>query len=337
MATIKDIADKCGVSTAAVSLVLNNKPNRFSNKTKQNIIRVAKELNYFPNNMAVSLVKGKSKVIGLIIPDIKNEYFSNLAYTIETKLSPHGYNIMLGNSSNLVNKELFYSKTFLGYRVDALLIVPASRYKSREWQKIVELTETSKTPIIFLDRAPVDTNYPYFISDNEYGGYIATNHLLRLGHRKIGCLTGPLSLLNTKMRMKGYERALKEYNIKTNNKYIIEGDFKIESGVSSLEYFIKKGVSAVFSFNDMMAYGLYRKAQENKIEIPDQISIIGFDDNVVSTFAYPPLSTIAQPVEQMCNEAIDYLIASLNGEKLDFNYKICDPELIIRDSVATLI
>lgn len=336
MATIKDIADKCGVSTAAVSLVLNNKPNRFSEKTKLSILKVAKELNYNPNHMAVSLVKGKSQVIGLIIPDIKNEYFSNLAYTIETKLSPHGYKIMLGNSNNLLEKEMFYSKTFLGYQVDALIIVPASNYKSEEWKKITRLIKSSKTPIIFLDRAPSDTNFPYFVSDNELGGYIATKHLLELGHTKIGCLTGPLSLLNTKRRMEGYERALKEYGITLRQKYIIEGDFRIESGISSLDYFIKQEVTSIFSFNDMMAYGLYREALKKSINIPKDISIIGFDNNVVSTFAYPPLSTIAQPLEKMCNEAIFYLIAKLNGENLETHYKICEPELIERDSVSII-
>lgn len=332
MVTLKDIADYCNVSVTAVSLVLNNKPNRFSSETKKKIINAAKELNYSPNHVALSLVKGKSHMIGLIIPDIKNEYFSNLAFTVENSLSPHSYTMMLGNSNNEAKKDILYAKNFLGYKADGLIIVSSSNYSENEWKEMSSLLNTSQTPIVFLDRSPLENIFPFFVTNNVSGGYIATKHLLSLGHRRIGVLTGPPFLKNTQDRLLGYEMALREFDLNLDKNLLFEGNFTVESGEASFHYFITKGVSAIFSFNDMMAYGLFRSAQNTTTAIPDDLSVVGFDNNTIGTISNPSLTTISQPIDEMCFQSTQYLMSKIYNTKTTLDSKQYEPKLIIRNS-----
>lgn len=332
MATLKDIAEKCNVSVAAVSLVLNDKPNRISETVKKDIIATAKELNYQPNQVARSLSKGKSNIIGLIIPDIRNNHFANILAEIEELLTPSGYNIMVGNSNDEAQSDLSFLRSFVSYNVDGLIVVTASNHTEATLKEIDQILIDSKIPIVFLDRDPNIKNYSSFTTNNRLGGYLATKHLISLGHKRIGCLTGPLKSKSAYGRYQGFLDALKEFDLFETSNIYFEGDYKIESGIASFPYFLRFNATAIFSSNDIMAIGLNHAAQSHNLTIPKDLSIVGFDDIDLAKLMYPTLTTVSQPVSKIIKNGCQTLLYKIRNKSHVAETKIYDPELIIRDS-----
>lgn len=332
MVTLKEIAKICGVSTTAVSVVLNDRPNRISKSIRTKILKTAEELNYRPNQLAASLSKGQTKVIGLIIPDLRNNYFSSMVASIHDFISPLEFKIMLGNTNDDPLKDISFSESFLSYNVDGLMIVISSNHTKKTSKRLNETLINTNKPIIFLDRESTSKNFHSFISDHKLGGYFATKHLLSLGHRKIGCLTGSMKLQSARERYQGYLEALKEYQIPEDKSLSFEGDYHLESGIASLPYFLKISVTAIFSSNDMMAFGLYNSAQSMNVKIPEDLSIIGFDNNILCKFAYPTLSSISQPLDKIVKSSCQYLLNKINKLPTHENGNIFSPKLIVRNS-----
>lgn len=332
MATLKDIAKICDVSVAAVSLVLNNKPNRISKSVRTEILNTAKKLNYQPNQLAKGLSKGNLNVIGLLIPDIKNNHFANMLSEIQDLLFPANYNIMVGNSNDDAHTEMSFIRSFLSYNVDGLIIVIASNHTSSTLKELNQILSDHKTPVVFLDRDPNLENYLKFSSNNRLGGYIATKHLVSLGHKRIGCLTGPLKSKSANERYQGYLDALKESNLMDTSNLYFEGDYKIKSGIASLPYFLKLNTTAIFASNDIMAFGLYHAAQNHNLIIPKDLSIIGFDNIELSKLIYPTLTSVMQPVSRIIKEGCQSLLSMIQNKQQRAKNYTYEPELIIRNS-----
>lgn len=334
--TLKEVAKACGVSITAVSLVLNDQPNRISPDVKKRIFQTAKELHYRPNQIAVSMVTKKTKSIGLIIPDINNLYFSELAKVIEQKAYAYGYHVMYGNTSDSVEQTFDYFNFFYNRGVDGIIVIYSNRLDEQDQERLKEMIQKLDIPVTLLDRYLSTKGTPSILVNHRKGGYLATKHLLELGHRRIGCITGPKFTMSSNERLRGYQDALQEAGINYREEFVAPGDFQVQSGRDALDSLLKQHVTAIFSFNDMMAIGLYRECKLRHIEVPRQLSIIGYDDIFLSELLDPPLTTIFQPINELGEMAVKFMIERILHNTLDDREILLEPELRIRESTATL-
>lgn len=313
--TVKDVAKAVGLSTTTVSLVLNNKPNRIPKATREIVLKAAKDLHYRPNHIAVSMVTKKTHTIGLILPDISNLYFSELAKVIEEQFHKYGYNVLYGNTNGTLEHDFEYLNLFIDRSVDAIIMTVSSNYSEKELKSLHEIAEMNNVPIMMVDRTLDDPRFMSVLLDQKLGGYLATNYLINLGHRRIACITGPKNLRISIERLEGYKSALQDAGLPFDPALVSEGDFSVDSGVQALPYILGQNATAVFSLNDMMAIGIYRECRRYHLSIPQDLSIVGFDDIFIDEFLEPPLSTIAQPVVEIGEYAVKKMMTVLEGEE----------------------
>jgi len=333
-ATIKDVAKNVGLSPTTVSLVLNDKPNRIATETKQAIFKAVKELNYRPNHIAVSMVTKETNTIGLILPDISNLYFSELAKVIEEQCYEHGYNVLYGNTRDSAKRDFEYLNIFLDRNVDGIIMILSSTFDEIALQRFHDTVTDVNVPIITVDRVINDKNIKSVTLDQRLGGYLATKYLINLGHRQIGCISGPKNVPSSSGRLSGYRQALEEFKIEYNEDLIYAGDFHVESGAKALPYLLGQNVSAIFASNDMMAIGAYKEAQSYRLRIPQDLSIVGFDDIFLAEYLDPPLTTISQPIEQIGKEAVKQMLLLMNHQTSQAADAIFNPILKVRGSAA---
>jgi LacI family transcriptional regulator len=334
--TIKDIAEKVNLSVTTVSLVLNNKAHQIPDKTKNLVLKTAKELNYHPNQLAVGLITKKTKTIGLLLPDIRNDFFSSLAKGIEDEARAHGWTIILCNTGDDHERELEYIDLLFSKKVDGILYCMSINTKEDNFMEIKNLLDNYSMPYLLVDRFFKSTQVSTIILDHYKGGYLATKHLLDLGHRSIACITGPSHAEESNQRLEGYKKALIEANIQYDPTLIIEGNYHIESGFSALKKLPADQYSAIFSFNDMMAIGIYKAMKAKGIRIPQDISIIGYDDILYSQILETPLTTIHQPVTRLGYSAVKELIDHLDNQRPLKSIKVSSPSLIVRKSTSKI-
>lgn len=331
--TIRDIAERCGVSPTTVSLILNNRENTISEKTKEKVIRVAKEYDYVPNGIARSLATRKSHTIGVIIPDISNNFFSESVKSIQIELDRYGYTMLLCNSEEKYVNDIKYIKLLANRQVDGfILTMSAESLTNGNWKNIKDLIASLKIPTVLYDRYYPGEEPKVFV-DNAKGAYELTNYLLEKGHRKIGLITGPVNLISSRGRMEGVVAALNEAGIPINEEYIYHANYDVESGRKGAQALLGK-VTAIFAFNDMQAYGVLETARERGISVPEQLSVAGFDDIFYSNVLNSPLTTVSQPIEEMSKELCRLLIKTINQEALELRESSIPGKLVIRDSVG---
>lgn len=341
--TVKDIAKKAGTSTATVSMVLNNKPSRISKATRERILRIAKEMQYVPNKIAVSLATNRSYTIGLLVPDVCNMFFDLCANGVERYAYDHGYSVFQCNIDDSVEKGLKYLDNLATRCVDGIIIIPPSdiNFNKNDTRMIKFFNETN-IPLVLLDRAIINANvsYDFVSSDNKQGAFIATNYLIENGHTKIGCVVGPKEQYNTRERLEGYKNALLYNDIPFDETLIYYGDYRFESGFEATKVLLEKGVSAIFSFNDLMAYGVYKYAFSHGISIPDELSVVGFDNIIYGDILPVGLTSIEQPAELMGQKACEILLNKINGDQPEdtppINYFFV-PKLVERNSVKKMV
>ena len=330
--TIRDIAKKCNCSITAVSLVLNNRPNRISEPVKQRIREAAKEFNYHPNQIALSLVTRKTNVIGLILPDISNAFFSEFVKEVESECSKHGYTLILASTNESAASELEVVRTFISRALAGIILIRSSIGLEEFQDLIFTAISTCDTPFICVDRSFKSGNIKNIIIDQKQGGYLATKHLISCGYKNIGMITGPLKLATAMMRLDGYKQALEEAHIPFNESFIYEGDFSNESGELGTAKLMEANVDAIFASNDMMAFGVYKAIHQMGLSIPDRLGVIGFDDIQFASIVSPSLTTIHQPMQEIANEAVNSLLDMIKGSSSLGHTKMFEPSLIIRGS-----
>lgn len=331
--SVKKIAEIAGVSTATVSRVLNNS-DKVRKETADRVLEVANEIDYRIDNVARRMkVKSKnSLVIGLIITDIGNPFFSNVAKGVEDVAFKNKHVLMICNTNEDHEKEKFFLNSLLSEKVSGAIIVPTIG-NANFFEKLVE----DDFPMVMVDRRLDFLNVDTVCINNELGGYEATKRLIQNGHRRIGIVCGIKGLSNTKDRLIGYRRALQESEIPVVDELITYGNYIEEGGREAMEKLLSfdQPPTAVFSTNNLMTLGCLKVLYQRKMLIPDEMAMIGFDDSIWAEALIPPLTTVKQPGYDLGVNAAEQLIKRLdNGETNTVNI-ILNPELVIRQSCGS--
>lgn len=323
MSTIKEVARLAGVSVATVSRVINKNQN-VSFDTTLKVQRVIDELNYIPNSIAVSLNSKKTKTIGLILPDITNPFFPEMAKAVEEVVRDRGYSLILCNSDGALENEIEHINMLEKKFVDGIIL--ASNFFSKQYYK------NYKTPIVLIDRK-ADSEFSSVTSNNFSGAVLATKHLLDVGCKKIAHITGPPSVITASDRLGGYLSIASKYSWYSKD-LLIHADYEIHAGYLATKQLLQNvnGVDGIFAGNDLIAVGCMKAVYAAGLKVPDDIAIIGFDGIAFSKILIPELSTIAQPIYDLGSRAADILLDEIEENSHEKTFLKLDVELVIRES-----
>ena len=331
--TIKDVAELSGYSQSTVSLALNNKKN-VKDKTRKEIIEAAEKLNYKPNKIAQSLASNKSNNISVIISGPKYEYLSSpllfeVIKGISEIMEDSDYNLVLNTTTE--EKEYEFIKSKINSKDTDGIILWGTRMSE---EKFIELC-TGDKPVVSIGRYSKNANLYSVRVDEFKGGYLATKHLLELGHRKIIYLGALKEISSAQERLEGYKKALKEYNLEINNKFIIESDFYQKEGYEAMNKILADDsidITAIFAASDLMGIGAMKSILERNISIPEDIALVGFDNIPNADVLLIPLSTIDTPIGELGKKAILKLFDLIKKkEDVEYNTEL-DVKLIRRKS-----
>lgn len=334
--TIRDIAKAAGVSVTTVSLVLRGKESRISAETKARIQQVAKDLNYVPNQVAVSLVTKKTRTIGLIYADMLNPFYAELAVGVERSTYSKDYSLLICNCDEMVDRCVDNISLLESRCIDGFVLQPPETINAspEQLKKLQDKLNNCSIPYVILDRAIHDVYHDYVAADHQLGGYLATDHLVKLGHTRIGCITGSLSDYGSRRRLAGYKEVLAAHNIPYDPSLVYEGLYQIESGYRGALELFKKDITAIFAFSDLIACGVQRAALEQGISIPYDLSLIGYDDSSIANLCSVPLTTIRQPIELLGRRACEILIDRIQSPANTHQDYFYPPALIQRSSCS---
>ena len=328
--TMQDIANKAGVSKTTVSMVLNKKDNNISSATKDKILKITQELNYIPNSIARSLSTKKSGTIGIMVPDITNPFFSEIARAIEDAANSFEYNVIFCNSDNEIEKEEKYIELLVSKLVDGVIFIAGGKST-----KSIDVLNNNGVPFILVDRYVEDyENYYGVYSLNKEGIIDGVNYLYEKNKRKIVFVSGSSELGISNLRLEGYKEAMSNHEI-YDESLIFEGDFTIEGGKNATEDILEniKEFDAILYSNDVMALGGMKVLKRKGYRIPEDVSVIGFDNIQLSEVVEPELTTIGQPIYAMGKEACKLLIDVINENDITEKIIKFKPELIKRGTV----
>jgi LacI family transcriptional regulator len=328
MTTIREVAESAGVSYATVSHVINN-TRLVTPETRERVLAAMKALNYRPNALARSLRQGKTNTIGLVLPDSANPFFAEISRSIEDESFKKGYSVFLCNTELDTQRELFYVDVLSKKQVDGIIFVAAG-----EQADSLDFLVRRNMPVVMIDRDVPNVEVDAVLTDNQLGGYLATRHLLELGHTRIACIAGPSSITPSAERMIGYRKALEEAGLSYDESLVVRGDYHAQSGMEITHYFLKMDPrpTAVFALNDLMALGALRAAAEAGYSIPRDLAVVGYDDLEIARFTNPPLTTIAQPKKEIGAQAINLLVDRMTRKSRAPSRLVLAPELIVRRS-----
>ncbi len=332
MPTIQEVAKKAGVSPTTVSHVINN--SRFvADETRQRVEAAMEELHYRPNALARSLRRGQTHTLGLILPDNSNPFFAEIAHSIETAAFEQGYSVILCNTEDDLDKEDLYVDVLSNKQVDGMIFVAAGNQTGS-----LHALLRHKLPVVIVDRDLPEVDVDAVLTDNQQGGYLATQHLIALGHQRIGCIAGPSHLTPSAQRVTGYREALMEAGLAVDDALIVRGDFHPESGCRAARALLDchDAPTAIFACNDLMAVGVLRTVLELGRRVPDDLMIVGFDDIELASYTTPALTTVAQPKVEMGKQAVQMLIERMADKNRPLQRKVLQPKLIIRGSAQTI-
>ncbi|EJL6719161.1 substrate-binding domain-containing protein [Vibrio alginolyticus] len=332
MATMKDIAKLAGVSTSTVSHVIN-KTRFVSEEISERVNNAAKELNYYaPSALARSLKVNRTKTIGMLVTTSTNPFFGEVVKGVERNCYQKGYSLILCNTEGDNERMRQSINTLLQKRVDGLILMCSSL----EGERIDVFERYPDIPVVVMDWGPMLFTSDKIQDNSLRGGYLAAKYLIDCGHTEIGCITGPLIKHQAQMRYEGYKRAMNEAGLEFNANWIIESDFECEGGYQAFKKMAQRGAlpSSIFVSNDMMAMGVINAANELDIKVPEDLSIIGYDDIHIAKFMSPSLTTIHQPKYRLGQAAVETLVRRLDDKSNDAQVVQLEPTLVVRNSVT---
>lgn len=331
--TISDIAKELNVTPATVSRALSNHP-AISLKTKEAVQKTARRLKYKKNTIAASLQSGKTNVIGIIIPSAEIPFFGSVIHGIESIANLNGYSILIYQSNENMELEVKGIETFLSARVDGIL---ASISKNTvDFTHFLEV-KARNIPLVFFDRTNDDLQLPSVVIDDFRGAFLATEHLIKQGYKRIAHITGSENIRIWNTRLKGYKKALSTYNIPFDPSLIYVGNITIESGKEAVKFFFEKEnpPDAIFAVEDFTAMGAIKELKDRNIKIPQQVGIVGFANELFAEHISPALSSIDQQTVLMGKESIRLLLELIKQKevkKQTIRKIILEPIPVFRES-----
>lgn len=328
--TIIDVANEAGVSYSTVSRVVNNK-TYVNAETRQKVLQAMTRLGYQANLQARSLAGGRSNVIGLLVIDLTTQYMGEIIQGIDDVLAANQYELMLYTTHRRKTKESAYVNMMTRGLADGLLIV-----LPREPEAYLESLRQRDFPYVLIDQLGTDDADLSVVAANREGGYEATEHLINLGHRRIGIVTGWMDMISARQRLEGYEAALADYGIPYDPDLVYVGDFSQPGGFNGASYFLEMAAppTAVFASNDILAMGVYDAARMYGLNIPGRLSVVGFDDIPLAAVSSPKLTTVRQPLQEMGRVATQLLLDLINAPEEKPRSIVLPTELILRESTA---
>jgi LacI family transcriptional regulator len=328
MPTISEVAQKAGVSSTTVSHVINN--TRFvSDEKRKRVEQVIQELGYQPNALARSLRSGESYTIGLILPDSANPFFAEVGRSIEMAAFEAGYSVILCNTENDLEKEHIYMGVLIKRQIDGMIFVGTGE-DFDSYKALLDM----HVRVVAMDRDYPDLEMDVVISDNLQGGRLATQYLISLGHKRIGCIAGPSKVNLSAQRVTGYVQSLEQAGLAVDRNLIISGDFHPASGQAAAEKLLalKDSPTAIFACNDLMAIGVLRAGMELGRRVPQDLAVVGYDDIELAQYTTPPLTTIQQPKKEMGITAFNYLLGRIQTKQSSPQRASLPVSLVVRGS-----
>jgi LacI family transcriptional regulator len=331
-ATIHDIARKLNITASTVSRALNDHP-RISIETKKAVIKVARKLNYQPNNIAAALRNGRSNIIGIIVPTADRSFFSSVVRGIEEIANKSRYNVMICQTYDNYEKEVATVEALLNARVDGII---ASHGKETEnFDHFLKVKERG-IPLILFDRSNDELEVSHVVIDDYLGAYKATEHLIQQGCKRIAHFTNNRKISIFKERLRGYRDALLDYELEFNENLVVESNLQLEDGRKSMEKLLKlkQLPDAIFSASALGAVGAMQVLKERNMKIPQQVALVAFSNELFTSFTEPSLTAVDQHSLRLGNAAAEIFLEEIAvGHKKFIPQKVVlKPELIIRDS-----
>jgi LacI family transcriptional regulator len=327
-ASIYDVARESGVSVFTVSAVVNNKAH-VGKSLREKVEAAIRKLNYRPNLIARSLAKQKTHTIGMIVPDIGNPFFPIVVRGAEDAAQKHGYNLLLCNSDDSLDKEEKAVELLLSKRVDGILLTKAADDFRPSLQQMIKEVNI---PFVLVMRTYPKLTKDAVITDDYHGAYEAVSHLARAGRKRIGLISGPLKVSNAKERWAGFQDALKAEGLPFEQDLVIEGDYRLESGYRAGHSMFSRRPDGIYVANHLMTVGLLKAADEMGLRCPEDFGLVSFDDYPWLGIFRPRLTTVELPKHQLGSEAAELLIRRITGDASKPVLIKLQPELRIRES-----
>ena len=329
-ATIYQVAEEAGVSIATVSKVINNK-GLIGTDAKRRVLEATKKLNYHPNEMAKALTGQKTKMIGLLVSDLASPFFAELTRNINEQCRANGFNIMVCSTDGQPEKEKNCVSALIRQGVDGFIVA------SDHYPKMIEL-ELKKRELkgVFLSTEPEEEHYamPLITIDNYEGACQAVHYLLASNHKKVAMIKENTAA--GKIRYRAFFDTMKEAQLPVKEQFVMETDSSIENGYECAKRLLRleERPSAIFVSSDLLSGGVMKAAREMNVQIPEELSIVGFDNISICELTAPPLTTIAQPIRVMGRKAVELLVKQINGAEIHNRTHIMEPRLRIRSSTS---
>ncbi|TDQ37171.1 LacI family DNA-binding transcriptional regulator [Aureibacillus halotolerans] len=334
-ASIKDVARRAGVSVTSVSRVLNGE-KYVSKALLEKVNRSIEELNYSPSHIARSLKMQKTNTIGIIVPDLTNQYFSTIISHIEETATTMGYNLLIGNIAESMEKELKYLRIFQNMRVDGIIVM-----HQKFDEQILEFFANASMPILFLSVKGPSSKYLSVMIDDYRAAFDATEYLIRSGHRKVAFLSGDLEDITSGLnRYRGFIDAMKKHRLELDERFVKFGNYKLASGRALMEEIVQleEHPTVVFAASDDMAVGALNCVLDHGFQVPDDISIVGYDGSQITEVVRPSITSMEQPSGELGRQAVDYMHQLIVNPDFTFDEDIILPhQLVLRGSSRELL
>ena len=326
--TLKMVAEKAGVSVNTASRAINNKSD-INEKTKKRVLKVAQELGYVQNATAVALRTKKTRTLGVVIADNRNPFYAEVLNGIEEAAREKNYHIILANTQRDYRKEEEAINLLLAKRVDGLLITPVQD-RDDDIKKLIK----ANIPFVVVGRDFENIEVEAVYNDEVKGGFLATEYLIKKGHKRIALIDGFLYKSPAKGRLEGYKKALNKYRIPLDDLLISVGDINMEDGYERTKQMLEKNIdfTAIFAYNDMMAFGSMQAIKEKGLRIPEDIGLVGYDDIPFSSLISPSLTTIRLKKQDLGIESVELLLSRINGNRKKTKKIMLDVELVKRET-----
>jgi LacI family transcriptional regulator len=335
--TLKDIAEKSGVSVSTVTRVLNYKATKYriSEATQKVVFRTAKRLKYRPNQLARGLRLKKTQTVGLVAPDISNPFFAYVIRSIQNEASGAGYSLIICDTNEDQDIEIEQTNLLWSKGVDGFIVLPVGL-------KFDHLQDVAKEgiPVVLIDRSFDELPFDSVVVDNYQGSFDAVEHLIDNGHKRIAIIQGLPYTYTNNGRVTGYKEALRKYGIPVDSDLIVGSDFRRQNGYIWTKHLLglRNPPTAIFLTSDLIALGALEALNEAGVKVPDHMSLVAFDDIDFAPFLISPLTVVAQPKEQLGEEAVQMLMERIDGRgKKETETRVLQPKLIKRESVKNIL